>query len=114
MFERLRDFFQGKPSFGGIARSPEWRGVRNDYLKRFPNCRVCNGVKKSRVHHLNPFHLFPELELVEENLITLCEKKKYGINCHLLIGHLGNWRRINLDCEKDASYWFVKLNTNKM
>lgn len=78
-------------------RSKEWPGVRRFYLDNHPMCEVCGGNEKLEVHHIKPFHLFPELELDYDNLITLCESKKYGINCHLFIGHRGNYRNINYD-----------------
>jgi len=56
---------------------------------------LCGGTKAVEVHHLIPFSIAPDLELDPHNLITLCERKKYGINCHLLVGHLGNYRRFN-------------------
>ena len=62
------------------------------------------------MHHLVPFHEAPELELEPDNLITLCEAKKYGLNCHQLMGHLGNYRRINRRCRDDARKWSSKLN----
>jgi hypothetical protein len=37
------------------------------------------------------------LELTPDNLITLCESKKYGITCHLFVGHRGNYRLFNPD-----------------
>lgn len=60
-------------------------------------------------HHIKPFHLFPELELDTENLIPLCESKKYGINCHLFVGHLGNFKRYNEEVVTDAIIWNAKL-----
>jgi len=41
--------------------------------------------------------------------MTLCENKKYGINCHLLVGHLGNWQKINLTCKADVKEWNQKI-----
>jgi len=70
---------------------------------------VCGGVKKIEVHHIIPFSQNPELELDPNNLITLCETKKYGINCHLLIGHCGNYRWSNPDVVQDANYWRLKI-----
>jgi len=65
------------------------------------------------VHHVVPFHLAPDLELEPGNLLTLCESKKYGINCHQLIGHLGNYRRWNPSVREDATVWRMKLNPGK-
>ena len=108
MFENVVDIVKGVRPIG-IARSSRWNGVRNNFLKSYPCCEVCAGTNVLRVHHIKPYHLFPELELEETNLITLCESKNLGINCHLFIGHLGNYRNINPDCVRDAKYWCEKL-----
>lgn len=60
-------------------------------------------------HHIIPFHLAPDLELDESNLLPLCEAGKYGINCHLLIGHVGNFRRANPNVFADVAYWHTRL-----
>lgn len=92
-------------------RSSRWPAVRRAFLKKHPRCYVCLGKKKVEVHHKRPFHVHPELELDENNLITLCENKADGINCHLAFGHLGNFRSVNEDVERDAEIWRVKLLT---
>jgi len=56
-----------------------------------------------------PFHVAPDLELDPNNLMSLCEHKKYGKNCHQLFGHLGDFRRVNLNVEIDAQIWRMKL-----
>lgn len=98
--------WHGKPAG---KRSSEWGGVRDAFLEQHPKCACCEGTKNLRVHHIQPFHLFPELELTESNLITLCEDKRYGINCHLLLGHLGNWSRWNPLVRINAKMWNLKL-----
>jgi len=74
-------------------RSPEWRKVRKAHLREESWCKMCGGNKDLQVHHIKPFHLYPELELDPENLITLCERR--GIDDHLYYGHLGDWQKIN-------------------
>jgi len=93
----------------GKKRSKNWRKVRREHLKNNPICAICHGKKKLEVHHIIPFHLAPELEEKKSNLITLCERKKYGINCHLLVGHLGNYRRANPNCSSDVMVWNRKI-----
>ena len=61
---------------------------------------------KLEVHHVRPFHLFPNLELDPANLLTLCET---GGNCHIMIGHLKNWKSYNLDVRKDAEVLLQKI-----
>ncbi len=70
--------------------------------------------KKVEIHHLIPFNYAPSLELRRDNMMSLCESKKYGINCHLLIGHLGNYRRFNYNVELDMITWNQKLKKLKI
>lgn len=109
MITKLKDLIQGKVSLADPARSSKWGGVRMIHLKDHPCCVVCEETKSLNVHHIQPFHLHPELELEPTNLVTLCESGKKGLNCHLLIGHLGNFRNINPDSVTDAATWNEKL-----
>ncbi len=93
----------------GKKRSPKWRKVRNAFKKKNPKCLCCGGKIKVEIHHIKDFSTYPELELVESNLMPLCERKKYGINCHLLLGHTGNYRKINNSAELDAIIWNYKI-----
>ncbi len=79
----------------GAPRSPEWGRVRREHLEAHPTCAVCGSGSDIEVHHIKPFHLFPELELDPGNLVTLCESKNYGFNDHLVVGHGGNYRFYN-------------------
>jgi hypothetical protein len=71
-------------------------------------CVVCGGSRKVVAHHIISFHIAPDLELDPTNLIALCEGKK-TLNCHLIFGHLGNFRKINPSVLSDAAQWSVKL-----
>jgi hypothetical protein len=104
----LKDRIQGKAK-KGQRRSSKWRKIRNQHIKDNPYCAVCGSKKKVEVHHLIPFNYAPDLELDENNRMSLCENKKYGINCHLLIGHLGNYKRFNYSIKVDAMTWNQKL-----
>jgi 5-methylcytosine-specific restriction protein A len=104
----LKDRIQGKAK-PGQKRSSQWRKIRNRYKKANPHCAVCGSKKKVEIHHKIPFNIAPDLELFEDNFVSLCERKKYGINCHLLIGHLGNYRRVNLNINIDVMTWNQKL-----
>jgi 5-methylcytosine-specific restriction endonuclease McrA len=87
--------------------------VRKQHLQAEPTCRVCGGRDKIEVHHKKSFCKNPELELDRKNLITLCESKKNGVNCHLFFGHLGNYRTINSNVDKDVSAWQSKIKNRK-
>ncbi len=89
----LVDRLLGKTN--GPRRSSQWPRVRSEYLEKHPRCAACGGTESLEVHHIIPFHIAPDLELEHSNLMTLCRRKKYGIHCHLFIGHKGNYRKVN-------------------
>jgi predicted HNH restriction endonuclease len=109
MITAIKDSLQGKTPSLTHKRSSQWPKIRKNFLLKNSKCAVCNGTKKLEVHHIKPFHQAPELELDENNLITLCEDWSYGLNCHLLVGHLGNYRNINPSVQTDAKTWQAKL-----
>lgn len=104
----LTDRISGKAP-KGAKRSPKWRKLRKVFITQYPLCFVCRSKKKVEVHHKIPFHIAPDLELKAENLVSLCENKRFGICCHQLLGHLGNYRRINVSIEEDIFIWRKKL-----
>ena len=108
IIKTITDRIQGKAA-KGEKRSSQWGAVRDAYKKENPECAVCGNKKKVEIHHKVPFNLAPDLELNPENFVSLCENKKYGINCHLLIGHLGNYKRFNDDIEEDVFIWHRKI-----
>lgn len=73
----------------GRSRSAKWPKVRREHLKKEPKCVCCGRPKRLDVHHLQPYHLFPDRELDPKNLITLCGDGWPG--CHLMLGHSGDW-----------------------
>lgn len=107
MFDSLKDRITGKLK-KGTRRHKDWKKVRDAFLKKPENqtCALCGGTAKLEVHHIVPVShpRGKELELDETNLITLCENKKYGIHCHLFIGHLGNYRYANDTVRDDCEY----------
>lgn len=104
----LIDAAQGRHPLGS-ARSGHWPTVRKQHLAAHPTCAVCGGADSLEVHHVRPFHLHPELELDPSNLVTLCEAKKDGVNCHLFFGHLGNFKSFNTTVGADAAGWATKI-----
>ena len=83
----------------GMARSPKWPHVEKLHLKLEPSCAACGSTKKLNVHHKKPFHLFPDLELDLNNLITLCMDKE----CHIKIGHGGDFKDYNPQVTEDSA-----------
>jgi len=104
VLEYLIDRVKGKAP-KGTHRSGEWQTYRNIYVIDHPICVCCESEKNLVVHHIIPFYIAPHLELVESNLVTLCESKKYGVNCHLLFGHFGNYQRFNPMALATVHYW---------
>ena len=85
----------------GHRRSPHWEAARAKHLRRESVCQACGGTQKLQVHHKRPFHLHPELELEDSNLITLCEKRSR--DCHFHFGHFFNWSWFNPSVVEDAA-----------
>lgn len=87
------------PAFA-VPRSPDWPPARRDHLRREPACLITgiDDPKRLNVHHIKPYHEFPELELEQANMITLAEA---SINIHFLIGHGGrSWLDYNPNIRK--------------
>lgn len=108
LIRHIRDRIAGKIPQGS-KRSGHWHKVREEHLEKNPKCAVCGGTKYLEVHHKLPFHLDPNLELDPANLITLCESKNNGINCHLGVGHLGSFKSFNKSVDEDAKTWNDKI-----
>lgn len=89
-------------------RSGKWETVRRKHLETQPACAVCGAKTDLEVHHVRPFHLYPELELEPENLLTLCNR-----GCHLLIGHLGSYQSWNPNARGDAAWWRERIKERK-
>lgn len=85
-------------------RAVGWPKVREQHLKKESRCAACGTDRGLQVHHIKPFHQYPELELDPDNLITLCNK-----SCHLYFGHLKYFKSWNLDVKEDARKYYEKL-----
>ena len=99
----ITDAISGKVA---ALRSPQWASVRKSHLLNDPVCRACNGTDKLQVHHIRPFHLYPELELDPSNLMTLCESSDK--ECHLILGHNGNFKDYNAEVLSDVKQYRIK------
>ena len=92
----------GPAPIGAGERSPGWQAERNKHIKGNGSCRACGATTKLEVHHILPFHLYPALEMVEENWITLCK------DCHYLFGHLKDWKSWNATVVEDSRVYLNK------
>lgn len=103
--KRVKDVIQGKAPVKS-TRSSKWPTVRKHFLEIPGNniCAACGGKDKIEVHHKMPYHLHPELELDVNNLISLCESKQINnLICHLVYGHLNNYKTFNPNVVEDAA-----------
>jgi len=96
------------------GRSSKWPAVRKEFLKWNPVCAACGQADALNVHHIEPFHVRPDLELDPQNLLTLCEAGPARCNCHLLIGHSGNWKAWNPKVRQSAAYFRAMLARRKV
>lgn len=87
------------------TRSSHWPAVRRAFLAQNPVCACCGATEGLDVHHVEPFHLARTKELDPTNLITLCTNSNTlaGVNCHLAVGHLGNWKLVNERVREQAA-----------
>jgi hypothetical protein len=106
-----------------MPRSGRWPKVERLHKQHEPACQysgTCVCPLHMNVHHVKPFRLFPALELIDANLITLCTcpvgcphcKCQGGQtgkgDCHLYCGHkphgetasFAKWNpQVREDCE---------------
>jgi len=88
------------------GRSPKWRKVRAEHIKKHPECAACGRKESLEVHHIVPYHINPELELEPSNLITLC-----GKYCHFIFGHLMDWKSWNENVVRDCTLYHISKST---
>jgi hypothetical protein len=101
----------------GVGRSPKWPNVARKFSRGKSKCSCCGkeyGAKTAgmQVHHRFPFHYCVlagrlDLELDERNLIVLCQNEKgTGTEqCHLSIGHLGDFDSYNPHLDGSIKRW---------
>lgn len=97
----LRNIFFGRTF--GVKRNPSWVSIRNEFIKVYSVCAVCDGKRRLEVHHITPIHKDKEKELDWSNLITLCRPH------HFWFGHLGSWFSHNPSILFDAKIWNEKI-----
>jgi 5-methylcytosine-specific restriction endonuclease McrA len=95
------DFFRRKIRFA--VRSPEWKEIRKLHLQNQDECQACGKKSSLEVHHIIPVHVDKHLELDPSNLLTLCDR------CHLVFGHLSNYRSWNKNVVEDCCVYFNKV-----
>ena len=104
------DWWQGRPERG--SRGGKWPKVREEHLKQHSVCEACGGKKSLQVHHILPLS-HGGLELEPANLLTLCTDGPGGMNCHLVLGHSGDWKARNSMARWDAADLRVRLESRE-
>lgn len=100
IIKHVKDVLNGKSKIFS-KRSSKWSTFRKSFLEKHNSCAACGGTEYLEAHHIEPFHENPDLELDPNNLITLCDKPGKD-NCHLNVGHLGNFKNKNPYVKEDA------------
>ena len=86
----------------GAARSPQWASFSKRYL-RGRSCIACGSREGLTAHHVVPFHMRPDLELDEKNLVPLCTDR-----CHIVHGHYNDFRLDNSTVREDCAEYLRK------
>jgi hypothetical protein len=85
--------------------------VRKRFLKANKDCAACGSKVGLQVHHVQPFHLAPLLELAPENLVALCMAVG-GLECHERIGHGASFKAYNPNVLDDCAE--LRANPGKL
>ena len=88
----------------GTARSPHWTVIRAKFIKG-KSCAACASDRTLEAHHKTPVHVWPEGELIEDNLVVLCR------DCHFTFGHLRDWSSWNVNVDKDCLDYLKKVES---
>ena len=82
-------------------RLPDVRRAMRDHLRKFGSCAWCGARRWLQVHHIKPVSKNPELAADTNNMLTLCGHR----GCHRVIGHYGDFRRINPHAPAACAYF---------
>lgn len=72
-------------------RHPDWQEFSREFRRKNPKCQACGSLAEVEAHHIRPVSYYPDLEMVEANLMSLCRVH------HFTLGHLCDWRAWNPD-----------------
>ncbi len=86
-------------------RSPRWEEVRKKFVASNPECMACGTTTDLNVHHVLPYHIWPALELMPSNLITLCRQH------HFVMGHFSDWDKYNPAVRNNAAAFRKKAGS---
>lgn len=104
-FSPIPELYEIPDRWCSKPRSPHWPAFRHAFIIAHPECSACGTRNALEVHHVDPISWGGE-ELPnppEANCMTLCAA------CHLLIGHLHDWKSKNAWARLDATTWRDKI-----
>ncbi len=93
----LHDWWLGKPR-SPEGRDPMWAELARHVIAEVGCCECCRTKENLEAHHKYPYHLFPALEMVRDNIKVLCRR------CHFMIGHLDDWKSYNRNVDSDCAW----------
>lgn len=85
----------------GQQRSSNWPAFLREHL-RGKVCCVCGATDGLTLHHVVPVSVDASRELDPTNVVPICDDSSTK-RCHIMIGHLGDWRRWNPDVRQHAA-----------
>ena len=102
--KHLHDVATGKAPLGKL-RAKTWHATSKKFRAAHPEgCIGCGSLKKLEVHHVLPFHLYPEHEEDWGNLVVVCRR------CHQFLAHLDDWKSYNAAVRQDAASMLEKIH----
>jgi 5-methylcytosine-specific restriction endonuclease McrA len=104
--QKIKDIIRGTAP-NGAHRNSHWQAKEKQMVATKKMCEACGTKKHLEVHHILPFHRYPEKELVDTNLIVLCHR------CHQMLGHGDNWKSFNPMVRADARQWQHRMSVIK-
>ena len=106
-FRWFLGLFQKYPMLGGVPRSPKFAKLAKEFIKEKGGKCEATGVSFDlEVHHILPYHLYPEKELDKNNFIVLTHW------IHFFLAHLGRWASHNEKIVEHAK-WLRELIRNR-
>ena len=92
----------------GAVRGPLWSKTKREYAKIHPKvCPFCKTTKKIELHHIFPYHLFPQYENSFWNLVWACR------DCHFKFCHHLDWSAFNPNVLEDIKWYKEKIENRQ-
>lgn len=109
--QTIRNLLLGDPRLCGATRHTGWRALRKLWIAENSSCAGCGVITGLEAHHIIPFHIRPDLEMLWSNLVTLCDDGANG--CHYRLGHALNWKGYNPAVITDAARFLKRVHESR-